>query len=406
VLFDKIGQGGMASIYLGRAETDLGGERLLVVKQILPLLSSSSEFSQLFIDEAKLSARLAHGNIVQVIDLGREDSRLYIAMEYVEGFDLRELLRQCAKRTVPLPLEFTLLIIVEVLRALDYAHRKRDDSGAPLGIVHRDVSPSNVLLSLEGEVKLCDFGIARAMGADSELPEAAIRGKAAYMSPEAAGGEVLDARSDVFSTGIVLWELLAGRRLYRPREGRTISLEQARRAELPELPDVGYPQQERLYDIVQRALAKRREDRFASARDMLRDLEAYVASAKLMASPLRFGEWLTTHFGQQIVAIRRQRELLAKNANLEPHWKPETRALSSELPAGSWSEPRVEIPPLPAPPQSLSPLLDARQPPRLQAAPAPARGWASLSQRLRSSSAPWLLGLLVALVAITVYLTR
>jgi eukaryotic-like serine/threonine-protein kinase len=333
VLFDQIGKGGMARIYLARAESDLGAERLLVLKQILPLLSNSREFSQLFIDEAKLSACLTHGNIVQVIDLGREDGQLYIAMEYVEGFDLRELLRHCTKHKVPLPLEFALLVSVEILRALDYAHKKRDDSGQPLGIVHRDVSPSNVLLSFEGEVKLCDFGIARAIGIGSELSQAAIRGKAAYMSPEAARGQELDARSDVFSSGIILWELLSGRRLY----AGTVSLELAARAEIPELPDVGYPEQARLYGIVKKALAAEREQRFANARDMLRELEAYLSATKLMASPVRFGAWLTTHFGREIVEVRRARELAAKQRDWDDaSARPAVAPASKRDPARPW----------------------------------------------------------------------
>src|SRR5262249_40068563 len=124
VLFDKIGEGGMARIYLGRQRSDLGGERLVVVKQILPVLASSAEFSRLLIEEAKLAAKLSHGNVVQVIDLGREDDRLYIAMEYVEGFDLSELLKRCSKTKIALPIEFGLLVVVETLRALDYSHRK------------------------------------------------------------------------------------------------------------------------------------------------------------------------------------------------------------------------------------------------------------------------------------------
>src|SRR5262245_62083107 len=262
-LFDKIGEGGMARIYLGRTKTDLGGERLVVVKQILPILSSSAEFSRLLIDEAKLAARLSQGNIVQVFDLGREEDVLYIAMEYVEGFDLRQLLLYCSRNGVPLPVQFALLVVTETLFALDYAHRKKDEEGTALEIVHRDVSPSNVLLSFDGEVKLCDFGIARAMGATEALPEEAIQGKTGYMSPEAARGDPADARSDLFSVGIMLWELLAGRRMY----GKRPSLEQAQEAKVPELPDRGYPEQAELYAIVMRALSKDREQRYATARE-------------------------------------------------------------------------------------------------------------------------------------------
>lgn len=384
----------MARIYLSRAQTELGGERLLVIKQILPVLSSSSEFSQLLIDEAKLAARLTHGNIVQVIDLGREGSQLYIAMEYVEGFDLRELLRNCARRQVPLPLDFALLIVIETLSALDYAHRKRDDSGRLLGIVHRDVSPSNILLSFEGEVKLCDFGIARAMGAGSDLPKAAIRGKAAYMSPEAARGDRLDARSDVFAAGIILWELLSGRRLYRAEEGEAPSLERAAQAEIPELPDIGYPEQARLHAIVRRALAKERDERFASAKEMRSALEAYVGSTKLMASSLRFGEWLTTHFGQEILETRRAREILARTAARPASPPPEPRRTPAELPGPPASGAReLDIPELSPPPASLAQYLPD----------------ASFAARASSAATMRMLVLVcavLALLAFTVYLLR
>ncbi len=312
VLFDQIGVGGMARIYLGKSASELSAGRRVVVKQILPLLSDNPEFSRLFIDEAKLSAQLTHGNIAQVIDLGREEGRLYIAMEYVEGFDLRELLKACSKRQVPLPVEFALLIVTETLRALDYAHRKRSESGQRLGIVHRDVSPSNVLISFEGEVKLCDFGIARAMGSGEDVPEEAIQGKAGYMSPEAASGESLDERADVFAAGIMLWELLAGRRLYRSPKGSTgPSLEQAQRAEIPELTPRGYPEEARLHGVVAKLLSKDREGRYATAHAGLRDLEDYIADAGLMASPLRFGEWLREHFGAEILELRSLRERAA-----------------------------------------------------------------------------------------------
>ena len=261
VLFDQIGEGGMARIFLGREKTELGGERLVVVKQILPVYAESSEFSKLLIDEAKLAAKLTHGNVVQVYDLGREDETLYIAMEYVEGFDLGELLKNCSQSKVPLPVEFSLLVIIEGLKGLDYAHRKKDEDGKPLGIVHRDVSPSNLLVGFDGQIKVCDFGIARAMGASTELPPEAIQGKAGYMSPEAAQGDLLDARSDVFAIGVILWELLAGRRLYKGEAGEAPSLEKARIANIPALPARGYPQESELHAIVMKALAKERDDR-------------------------------------------------------------------------------------------------------------------------------------------------
>jgi serine/threonine-protein kinase len=316
VLFDRIGRGGMADIYLARADTSLGGSRLCVVKQILPELGKDAAFERLLIEEAKLAGRLAHANVVQVFDLGREADRLFIGMEYVEGFDLNQLLRALSKARVPLPAEFAVFIVREVLRALDYAHRLKDDKGEPLGLVHRDVSPSNVLVSFEAEVKLCDFGIARALGAHAEEPFGAIvsankvLGKSAYMAPEHARGEPIDMRADVFAAGILLWELAAGRRLYKGTEEEMLA--QAKQAKVPPLPDRGLPQQQKLQAVLDKALARFRDDRFQNAADFLRALEDYAIETRLMASQLRFSSFLTDHFAAEILALRRERERSAR----------------------------------------------------------------------------------------------
>jgi serine/threonine-protein kinase len=316
-LFDFIGKGGMAEIYLARQKTDLGGARRCVVKQILPELANEPAFSEMLVHEAKLAARLNHANVVQVFDLGREDGRLYIAMEYVEGFDLNDLLRRCSRSKVPMPFDLAVHVVREALKGLDYAHRRVDDSGRPLGIVHRDVSPSNLLVSFEGEVKVCDFGIAHANDAIGDAKardvDEALKGKAGYMSPEHARGEALDARADVFAAGIVLWELAAGRRLYRVSDEAPAPtlLEQARRAEISALPERGLPATDDLRAIVARALSVDPGARYPSAAAMQRDLEGYAIRAKLMTSPLQLGDWLTQTFGQEIVERRRARERAA-----------------------------------------------------------------------------------------------
>ena len=315
-LFDFIGKGGMAEIYLARQKTELGPARRCVVKQILPELARDPAFSEMLVHEAKLAARLSHANVVQVFDLGREGERLFIAMEYVEGFDLNDLLRRCSRAKVPLPFELGVHVVCEALKGLDYAHRRTDDEGRPLGIVHRDVSPSNLLVSFEGEIKVCDFGIARAndlLGAATsgsaahELGEA-LKGKAGYMSPEHARGETIDARADVFAAGIVLWELAAGRRMYKTTEGGFGLLDLARRANVPDLPRNGLPGEEKLRSVIARALSPKRDARYPSAAAMQRDLDAYAASARLMTSPLALGEWLKKTFGEEILARRRARE--------------------------------------------------------------------------------------------------
>lgn len=305
MLFERIGYGGMANIYLARYRTELGARRLCVIKEVLPELSHDPRMIDLLVDEARFSSRLNHANIVKVEDLCRAEGNLYIAMEYVEGFDLRELLRRAAIGRVPFPIAYSLLVVCDVLRGLDYAHRLRDENGKPLGIVHRDVSPANVLVSFEGEVKLCDFGIARQGAAKNG--DDAFQGKAGYTSPEQARGEALDGRSDVFAVGIMLWELCAGRRLYKAKPGQTL-LEAAKRAEVPALPSRGFPEEEELFSIVRRALAKDKEERFPSAAAMLRELERYASKARLLASPLQFGAWMRGHFGTEILSERRSRE--------------------------------------------------------------------------------------------------
>lgn len=326
-LFDRIGRGGMADIYLARAATGLGPARRVVVKEILRPLCADERFAKMLIDEAKLVAGLRHANVVQVHDLGREDERLFIAMEYVEGFDLHQLLRQVSKRRVGFPAEFAIFIVRETLAALDYAHRARGEDGAALRIVHRDVSPSNVLISFEGEVKLCDFGIAKALGSpfvsgsedpsgDATGERSKIAGKAAYMSPEHARGEDLDARADLFSAGILLWELCAGRRLYRGSEERMLEL--AREGAVPPLPERGLPESRRLQTLLDRALCFDREARFEDAEEMLRALDAYASAAKLHASQLRLGAFLTEHFESEVVRVRRHRERAAEALDLGP----------------------------------------------------------------------------------------
>jgi serine/threonine-protein kinase len=373
-LFDKIGQGGMADIYLAREQTDLGATRLAVVKLILPRLAESPEFTELLITEAKLAARLDHANVVQVHDLGKVDGVLYIAMQYVEGFDLIELLRRCSRTKTALPVQYSLLIVIEALRGLDYAHRRTREDGSPLGLVHRDVSPSNILISLDGEVKLCDFGIAHANDA-APHPEDVIKGKAGYMSPEQARGDSIDARADVFAVGIVLWELLAGRRLYRvPPEGGPSLLDQAKAARIPELASRGLPHEQMLFGIVAKALAANRDQRYQSAQALLRDLEEYVAESKLIASPIRFGEWLINRFGEELVQARRAHEraaqaleagLTAQSGETEAapsgRWEGQPDSTSGEEPPPSYQVPMVP----PSDRRSATSIIAPTQEPRV-----------------------------------------
>ncbi|AUX25713.1 uncharacterized protein SOCEGT47_062620 [Sorangium cellulosum] len=375
-LFDHIGQGGMADLYLARVCTELGASRLVAIKEVAPKLAHDPRFVEMLVSEAKLAAGLRHASIAQVEDLGREGDSLFIAMEYVEGFDLRELLRRCARQKVKLPIAFSLLIVAEALRALAYAHRR--------GVVHRDVSPSNVLLSFDGEVKLCDFGIARAHELGGAILDEVLQGKAGYMSPEQARGEPLDERSDLFAAGILLWELLAGRRMYGAGHGAALSkeearralLERARRAEIPPLAERGLPDEAALRAIVARALAPAPGDRYEGAAAMLQDLTAYAAAADLSASPLRFGAWLRDRFGTEIVAARRARERAVRALELGP---PAVIVPIGGPPAAPFVE-RVAV--LPAEP-GAAPLAERA------AAPLAGSGAAPLAKRSASSPVAW-----------------
>lgn len=346
-LFEKIGRGGMAELFLARQETELGATRLAVVKVILPAFASDKRFAEMLIHEAKLAARLGHRNIAQVLDLGREDGRLYIAMEYVEGVDLTALLRYCSEREEGLPVEHAVGIVAEVLAGLHYAHRRTTDAGVPLGIVHRDVSPSNILVSYDGQVKLCDFGIAHANDLVAEDATDALKGKAGYMSPEHARGQAVDARSDVFAAAIVLWELLSGRRLYRPR-GPIPLIEQARAAEIPPLVNRGFPHHELLDCILQRALKVNRPDRYSSAAMFQLDLEEYLGRAGLLASRLRLGDWLAETLGTGIVEQRRASERKLPKSTIPP---PSSRR--SGVVAKGASDSSVNIPAAPRIPLEL-----------------------------------------------------
>lgn len=300
----------MAEIFLAKTFTGLGTERLTAIKRILPHYSDDENFGEMLIEEAKLCAQLSHANIVQTYDLGKSDSQFYIAMEYVEGFDLNRLLGMIARARLMLPFQFAIYIIIETLRGLDYAHRMTDDSGNPLGIIHRDVSPTNVLISTEGEVKVCDFGIAKAVMRDREmdsLDDTHLKGKIAYMAPEHIAGESVDCRADLYAAGILLWELLSGKRLFKPRDS-VEEIKKAKQARIAPVADRGFPEHEMINAITMKALSLDPENRFQSGQQFIRALREYMHLAGLIVSQLKFSEFLREHFGANLQEMRRERE--------------------------------------------------------------------------------------------------
>jgi len=272
-LLERIGEGGMAEVWKARARGAAGFEKTVVIKRVLPSLMAKPGFADLLVREAKISSRLSHPNIAQVFELGEDAGAHYIAMEYVHGKDLGQTMAFRAGEGLSLPVR--IWIMSEVAKALEHAHTRRGEDGRPLQIVHRDISPQNVLLGYEGEVKVADFGIARADEAGlgrGEDPKV-LRGKYAYMSPEQARGEPLDRRSDVFAAGVVLFELLAGARLFRGKTSQeTLAL--VRRAHVPPLGPAGIAAD--FHPMILKCLALDRDDRYAGANELYRDLASWL----------------------------------------------------------------------------------------------------------------------------------
>jgi tRNA A-37 threonylcarbamoyl transferase component Bud32 len=264
----------MAEVFLARRKGPGGIEKQLVVKRIRRELARDARFLDLFLREAKLSMSLAHKNIVPVFDFGRVGDELFLAMEYIDGCDLGNALERSRKREQPVDPLVAVHIAMEACQALDYAHRLRNRAGDRMSVVHRDVTPRNVLLSRSGEVKLADFGVATT---ETDLGEAGkVRGTPAYMAPEQARGEAVDARTDVFGLGLVLWEMLAGDRAYRAEDSAGV-LALARIGEVAPLPD---HIDERLREIVAKATAPIPDDRYDNARELQLALDVYLLGAR------------------------------------------------------------------------------------------------------------------------------
>jgi TonB family protein len=279
VLLEKIAVGGMAEVWKARMRGVEGFQKIVAIKKILPHLSDNQDFIEMFIDEAKLAAQLNHNNIIHIYDLGKIQSSYYIAMEYVDGSDLKTILKRAQERDQPVTMELALFVASKIASALDYAHRKRDFDDHELGLVHRDVSPQNVLISEEGDIKLCDFGIAKAASKASHTQAGALKGKLQYMSPEQAWGKHIDKRSDIFALATVLFEMLTGRRLFTGDNELSI-LEQVREARVVAPSQYNDEVTPEIDAIVLKALQKEPEKRYQTAGEMARDLDQVLYSFK------------------------------------------------------------------------------------------------------------------------------
>ena len=279
VLLERIASGGMAEVWKARMRGVEGFQKIVAIKKILPHLSDNQEFIAMFVDEAKLAAQLNHNNIIHIYDLGKIQASYYIAMEFVDGYDLKSILKQAQERDQPLTVDLALFIASKVAAALDYAHRKRDFDGHDLGLVHRDVSPQNVLISHEGDIKLCDFGIAKAASKASHTQAGALKGKLQYMAPEQAWGRNIDRRSDIFALAAVLFELLTGRKLFAGENEMSV-LEQVRQARVMPPSTFNEELTPEIDAVVIKGLQKDPANRYQTAAEMARDLDVILYNIK------------------------------------------------------------------------------------------------------------------------------
>jgi serine/threonine-protein kinase len=297
-LYDAIARGGMASVHFGRLLGAAGFSRAVAIKRLHEHLAHDPEFRAMFIDEAQLAARIRHANVVPTLDVVTDDDELMLVMEYVNGESLSRLIREAVMRGELPPIPVAISIMMQVLHGLHAAHEARDERGEPLNLVHRDVSPHNILVGTDGVVRVFDFGVAKASNRLQATPDGSAKGKLAYMAPEQIEGHRgLDRRTDVFAASIVLWELVTGKRLFvGPTDGATVANVQ-RGCSIP--PSVVVPRIDpRLDALVMKGLSLQRDARFSTASEMARALEdlGHAASSSAVA------EWVQRLGGAPIAA--------------------------------------------------------------------------------------------------------
>jgi serine/threonine protein kinase len=272
---EKLESGGMAEVFRAESEGLQGFRKQVAIKRVLPHLSSKKKFISMFLDEARLSAQLSHSNCVQVFDIGVGDSAFFIVMEFVDGANLKAIIEHIKKTGRDFPVEAAVHISLEICKGLSYAHELTDPNGVPLYIVHRDMSPPNVLITKYGEVKIVDFGLAKANSQLEKSEPGIIKGKFSYLAPEAAMGQDVDARTDIFAVGIILWELLAGQRLFLgDTDFQTVKKVQA--AQVPSISKINKKVPPELERIVNKTLAREPAQRYRTARELGLELSKFM----------------------------------------------------------------------------------------------------------------------------------
>lgn len=293
----RLEAGGMAEVFVGEATSVQGFKKQVAIKRVLPHLAQNHDFIEMFLDEARLSARLTHANIVSVFDISARDDTYFLIMEFVDGANLKKILEGVHATGKRIPLGYAIYICIEACRGLSYAHELHDDEGQPLGIVHRDISPPNIMVTKRGEVKVADFGLAKAGTQLSQTDPGVVKGKFSYLSPEAAQGEEVDARTDIFSLGIVLWEMLAGRRLFLgDNDYATVKLVQ--QANIPRLAPLNPEVDEEFEEVLLRSLTRDKHARYQSARDFGDALAGYLYARQLKVTSYEIAQLVQNAINQ------------------------------------------------------------------------------------------------------------
>lgn len=340
ILLDKLAVGGMAELYRAMITGVQGFEKLIAIKKILPHLATEEELVRSFIDEAKLAALLHHQNIVQIYDFGSLGESYFIAMEYLLGKDCRIIKSKAKEKNLPLELQNAIFIVTRICSGLNYAHKLKDFQGKPLNIIHRDISPANILITYEGDVKIVDFGIAKAANQASMTQFGMIKGKVAYMSPEQAAGKTIDQRSDIFACGILLYELVTGKRMF---SGDTMHiLANVRDAEFTKPEEARKDLPEKLLKILYKALEKEADQRYQTCGDMLTDLEECACRLDMHPTAHGFSRYMKTLFAEEITAEELHLQKITKMGLMEDE---ETEAEAAPpLPVADKIKPHQEEP--------------------------------------------------------------
>jgi serine/threonine-protein kinase len=349
-LLRKLAAGGMGQVYLARQKGPVGFQKLLVVKRLLPHLSEDDEFIQMFLDEARIAALLNHPNIAQIYDLGEVEGTYYIAMEYVHGEAISDVLKRSIQRRGGMPLEFKCRVIADAAAGLDAAHNARSPSGRKLALIHRDVSPQNVLVGFNGSVKIIDFGVAKAANKFSQTNVGQIKGKHAYMSPEQARGEPLDHRSDVFGLGTVFYEILTNTRLFK-RESEMATLKAVVGAKVTPPSEVVAGIPKGLDAVVLKALARNREERFATAGEMQLAIEDILFKLQLPGTTAHLAAFMRELYAEELEEeLSTEPTIIAYDPRLMARGKPkEAPAMLGDDSAAPTALIPAAKPPTPAP---------------------------------------------------------